>query len=132
MHNRWSLAAPVPILDGLTVMVFVIIGRANHHHGENVGGVLSTLWPFALGVIVGWTVLIGKKQSGRSLRNGVVVMLSTVAIGMVLRVVSGQGTAFAFKMCIRDRLPDVLQSSTNYLTLKSPLTFAHQKRDDSL
>ena len=77
-------------------MVFVIIGRANHHHGENVGGVLSTLWPFALGVIVGWTVLIGKKQSGRSLRNGVVVMLSKVAIGMVLRVVSGQGTAFAF------------------------------------
>ena len=96
MHNRWRLATPVPILDGLTVLVFVIIGRANHHHGENVDGVLSTLWPFALGVIVGWTVLMSQKQSGRSPRNGVVVMLCTVAVGMVLRVVSGQGTAFTF------------------------------------
>jgi hypothetical protein len=91
-----KLSARVFVLDGLTVLVFVLIGRANHHHGENATGVLSTLWPFAVGVVVGWMLLARQKQDGLSPRNGVVVTLSTVIVGMVLRAVFGQGTAFAF------------------------------------
>lgn len=75
-------------------MVFVAIGRASHHHSETVSGFLSTLWPFAAGVGVGWVVSF--KRSLWRLQGGITVCVATVAVGMALRVVAGQGTALAF------------------------------------
>lgn len=82
--------------DLVVVVVFVAIGRSNHHHGEAVAGLVSTSWPFAAGLAVGWGTVLFTGRNGRSLRGGAIPWLATVAIGMVLRVVSGQGTAFAF------------------------------------
>ena len=73
---------------------FVLIGRASHHHGETVGGFLSTVWPFAVGLLAGWVVT--RRRSPARMATGAVVTLATVAVGMVLRVVSGAGTAAAF------------------------------------
>ena len=83
-------------VDTLIVVVFVGIGRSSHHHGLRLTGFLSTTWPFAVGLGLGWLYLRFRRQSGASLRGGVAVWLSTVAVGMVLRVLSGQGTALAF------------------------------------
>ena len=87
----------VVAIDILVVVLFVVIGRASHHHGETFGGFLSTWWPFAAGLAVG-EVLSARLESGWQgwLRAGAVVTVSTVAVGMVLRVVAGQGTAVAF------------------------------------
>lgn len=101
MKPRWPLAL---VLDALSVVVFVVIGRASHHHGETAEGIASTLWPFATGGAVGWTVLgvrglrqpPGRPASAGSIGSGVAVCVSTVAVGMVLRVVAGQGTAASF------------------------------------
>jgi hypothetical protein len=58
-------------------------------------GVVSTLWPFAAGLGLGWLVAApGHDPAGA--RAGLVVTAVTVAAGMVLRVVAGQGTAVAF------------------------------------
>jgi hypothetical protein len=83
-------------LDVLVVLVFVAIGRSTHHHVASVGGLASTTWPFGVGLLVGWAGVLVRGRSGSSLASGVVVWLATVTMGMVLRVISGQGTAVAF------------------------------------
>ena len=83
-------------LDMAAVAVFVVIGRTVHAHGLSLAGFASTFWPFAAGLATGWFVLTVSHHPGLSLRSGVTMCVFTVAIGMILRVVSGQGTAFAF------------------------------------
>lgn len=90
-----GFAATVGI-DLLAVIVFVIIGRASH--GEGILGLLVTLWPFAVGLLVGHVLalVLGQRET-RSVRwAGVVVWVSTVVVGMVLRAVSGQGVQLSF------------------------------------
>jgi hypothetical protein len=84
------------VIDAFVIVLFVVIGRSNHHHGLAATGVISTTWPFAVGLALGWLYVVLRKQDGSSLRSAVVVWLCTVAVGMVLRVIFGQGTAFAF------------------------------------
>jgi hypothetical protein len=86
------------VLDVACVLVFVIIGRASH--GEGLIGVASTAWPFLAGLAGGWLATAG--LAGRAWQPsglwpaGVGAWLGTVALGMLFRVVSGQGTAPAF------------------------------------
>ena len=72
------------------------IGRSVHDHGLHVAGLLSTAWPFLSGLAVGWVAVTVLRRPGLSMSTGGLVCVSTVAIGMVLRVASGQGTAVAF------------------------------------
>ena len=86
------------VLDVCCVLVFVIIGRASH--GEGLAGIASTAWPFLAGLAGGWLAAAGLagawRQPFRLWPAGVGAWLGTVILGMVLRVVSGQGTAPAF------------------------------------
>ncbi len=84
------------VLDLLFVLLFVSIGRSAHHHGFTLPGLLSTLWPFAVGLGAGWLTVGVRGKTGLSLADGSLIVVVTVAVGMVLRVVSGQGTAVAF------------------------------------
>ncbi len=89
-------AALSGVLDLAWVVLFVVIGRVNHDKGVNPAGVVSTLWPFALGLAVGWLVARGWRRPTALWPTGIVVWLGCVTIGMVFRVVSGQGTVAAF------------------------------------
>jgi Protein of unknown function (DUF3054) len=84
------------ILDCCCVLVFVIIGRASHTRGEGLAGIASTAWPFLAGLAGGWLAARAWRQPFRLRPAGVGAWLGAVALGMVLRVVSGQGTALAF------------------------------------
>jgi hypothetical protein len=84
------------ILDCCCVLVFVIIGRASHTRGEGLAGIASTAWPFLGGLAGGWLAARAWRQPFRLWPAGVGAWLGAVALGMVLRVVSGQGTALAF------------------------------------
>jgi len=83
-------------IDLVIVVLFVGIGRSVHEHGVNVRGVTSTTWPFAIGLMIGWLVVLVSHRSGVTTRDGVVVALATVSVGMIVRVLAGQGTAVAF------------------------------------
>ncbi|NDU75134.1 DUF3054 family protein [Actinomadura sp. DSM 109109] len=83
-------------LDALCVLVFVAIGRASHDEAASVTGFLATAWPFVLGLGGAWTLLRGRRRPEEFFPAGVGVWVSTVAVGMVLRAVTGQGTALAF------------------------------------
>jgi len=83
-------------MDLAVVLLFVVIGRSTHADGLTVAGLASTGWPFVSGLAVGWLALAALRRSGSSVVGGGLVVTSTVAFGMALRVVSGQGTAVAF------------------------------------
>jgi hypothetical protein len=84
------------VLDACCVLIFVIIGRASHTKGETLAGIASTAWPFLCGLAAGWAVIRAWRRPLAIRPSGLVIWLGTVAVGMVLRVVSGQGTAVAF------------------------------------
>ncbi|MDT0203552.1 DUF3054 domain-containing protein [Nocardioides sp. AE5] len=90
-------AATALAVDALLVVVFAAIGRAEHERGNAILGALTTAWPFLVGLAVGWILV---RQLGRrwalDLGAGITIWISTVFLGMVLRQVSGQGTAFSF------------------------------------
>jgi Protein of unknown function (DUF3054) len=88
---RVALAA-----DVCCVLVFVIIGRASHTKGETLGGIASTAWPFLAGLGIGWLAARAWRRPVSLAPAGVGAWVGAVAAGMVLRVLSGQGTAFAF------------------------------------
>ncbi|HUV57230.1 MAG TPA: DUF3054 domain-containing protein [Acidimicrobiales bacterium] len=84
------------LADVLVILVFVAIGRNTHDHGVSATGLASTMWPFVAGLIIAWSVMIFRHRSGSSLSEGLVIAVMTVAVGMVVRVLAGQGTALAF------------------------------------
>jgi Protein of unknown function (DUF3054) len=84
------------LADCCCVLAFVIIGRASHAKGESLAGIASTAWPFLAGLACGWLAARGWRRPAALAPAGVGAWLGTVAVGMVLRVVSGQGTAVAF------------------------------------
>jgi hypothetical protein len=89
-------SAGAALADLGCVLLFVVIGRANHHAGGGLAGLWDTAWPFVAGLAVGLVATRYWQRPAALVPVGVGVWLCTVAIGMLLRVVSGQGTAFAF------------------------------------
>ena len=84
------------IADLLFVLLFVAIGRHAHKDGSSLGGMFSTTWPFAVGLMAGWLAIVLTHRTATTKSNGLFIVLCTVSLGMILRVVSGQGTALTF------------------------------------
>lgn len=87
------------LADLVSVLVFAAIGRASH--GEDLGpvGLARTTWPFAVGALVGWAVVLLAHRARRRadrLPAGVLVWLPTVAVGMLLRAATGAGVQASF------------------------------------
>jgi hypothetical protein len=92
MRSAWLAV----VLDVACVLVFVIIGRASHIRGESLAGIASTAWPFLAGLAFGWLAGRTWRQPFRLWPAGVSAWLGAVVLGMLFRVLSGQGTAAAF------------------------------------
>lgn len=83
-------------IDVVAVLVFCAVGRRSHDEGLNVTGVALTAWPFLTGTIVGWLVSRAWRRPTAVAPTGVIVWLSTVAVGMLLRKASSAGVAVSF------------------------------------
>lgn len=84
------------VVDLALVVTFAAIGRASHDESAFGPGLFTTAWPFVAALAVAWIISLAWRRPLAPLRTGLPVWLITVAGGMVLRAVSGQGTAFAF------------------------------------
>lgn len=85
------------ILDLLAVAVFVTVGRASHGESLSPGGLVSTGWPFAVGVLGGHLGAAMAGWAADGIRGGSVVLIKTLIIGLVLRYgVQREGTPLAF------------------------------------
>ena len=91
------MRAPVSAaLDAAAILIFVGIGRSVHADGASVGDLASTAWPFLTGAGLGWIAARAWRRPADLVPGGAVVWLACVGLGMVLRVLAGQGTAVAF------------------------------------
>ena len=91
---RRALAAVV--IDGCLVLVFVVIGRASHGAADGLAGLVTTASPFLGGMAMGQLATRSWRRPVALVPTGIGVWLSTVALGMSLRVLAGQGTAMVF------------------------------------
>ena len=84
-------------IDLLVVLLFAAAGRASHELSSGVLGVLETAWPFLVGLVVGWVAVV-RQPADRHVwwLDGTIIALSTLIVGMLLRLATGQGTALPF------------------------------------
>ena len=83
-------------LDVIFVLVFVIIGRLSHKEDLGVIGVLETLWPFLVGLVIGHILMRSWRTPFRVFWTGTGIWITTVVIGMLLRLASGQEVELGF------------------------------------
>ncbi|OBK17706.1 DUF3054 domain-containing protein [Mycobacterium asiaticum] len=84
------------VTDVVAVLVFCALGRRSHDEGITVSGLATTAWPFLTGTAVGWLLSRGWRRPTALAPTGVIVWVSTVLIGMLLRKVSSASVAVAF------------------------------------
>ncbi|WP_069711591.1 DUF3054 domain-containing protein [Curtobacterium sp. ER1/6] len=87
-RTRGWLAA---VVDIVLIVAFALIGRSSHAEAASPIGLWTTAYPFLAGWAVGWLVVRGWTRPLRLWPTGVVVWVAAVAIGMLLRVLTGQG-----------------------------------------
>lgn len=78
--------------DAVAIAVFALLARIAHRSAEmplTVGGWLSTLWPFLLGVLLGWAVsqyaarhAADAAEARRVWPTGVIAWIVTVVVGL--------------------------------------------------
>lgn len=73
------------LLDAVLVAVFATFGRGAHAEGLGVAEVWGTAWPFLIGLVVGWAVLLVLRRDPATVRSGVLVWLVTLFGGMAIR-----------------------------------------------
>jgi hypothetical protein len=83
-------------LDVVGVLVFCAAGRRSHDEGVDITGVAATAWPFLTGTALGWLVARAWQRPAALAPTGVIVWLSTVVGGLLLRKASAAGVAASF------------------------------------
>ena len=84
------------LADVVGVLVFCTVGRRSHAEGLTVAGVAATAWPFLVGTAVGWLLIRGWRRPTAVAPTGLVVWVSTVVVGMLLRKATSAGVAVSF------------------------------------
>lgn len=92
--------APALLADVVLVIVFAALGRSSHEEALDLVGLAGTAWPFLGGLTVGWFLTAwlyrDKFDAFSPVPTGLLVWVSTLTAGMLLRALTGQGTAIAF------------------------------------
>lgn len=82
--------------DAALVLLFAGLGRSSHARDATVLGLFETAWPFLAGLAITWVSARIFRRPLAVVKSGIPVWLGSVAIGMILRALTGQGTALAF------------------------------------
>ena len=88
------------VVDAALVIAFTALGRRTHDDGDVLGpgglGLAQTAWPFLAALLVGWVLSRAWRRPLAALRSGLPIWITTVVVGLLFRLVSGQGIAPAF------------------------------------
>ena len=96
MKAKLRIPAVAALIDLVVVLVFVAIGRRNHHEEATVSGYFGTVAPFAIALAVTWLASRAWRAPVDA-RTGYTMWVGTVVVGMVLRKFAfDDGTATAF------------------------------------
>lgn len=83
-------------VDAILILVFAAIGRDAHQRADVLTGVFSTAWPFLAGAATAWLFARIWRAPFAIWPSGVAIWIGTVAVGMLLRAISGQAVVLAF------------------------------------
>lgn len=83
-------------MDLVAVLIFCALGRRSHDEGVDLSGVAETAWPFLSGTVLGWLLSRAWRRPTALVPTGVLVWISTVLVGMVLRAATSAGVAWSF------------------------------------
>lgn len=87
--------AAAAAIDAAAIIVFAAVGRASHDESV-LAGLARTSWPFLAGAAIGWIAARAWRNPTALAPTGVIIWGCTLVGGMLLRVVSDQGTALSF------------------------------------
>lgn len=73
------------VLDAVLVVVFSTLGRVAHSEELGVPQVWGTAWPFLVGLVVGWAIVLLTRRTATSVGSGVLLWASTLVVGMTIR-----------------------------------------------
>jgi hypothetical protein len=94
--NKSRRIALALALDIFSVLLFVAVGRRNHNESAGISGVVEVALPFLIALVCSW-VVSRAWQKPNATKNGVVIWLITVVLGLVLRnLIFDRGTAAPF------------------------------------
>ncbi len=94
--NKSRRIALALALDVFSVLLFVAVGRRNHNESAGISGVIEVALPFLIALVCSW-VVSRAWQKPNATKNGVVIWLITVVLGLVLRnLIFDRGTAAPF------------------------------------
>ena len=94
--------------DIVLVALFTVVGYYTHAQNFDLDGILSTAWPFLAALGAAWLLNAAWTAPLAPLRTGTGIWAVTVLVGMVIRALTGAGTAGAFI---------VVAASLNLITL---------------
>lgn len=73
------------VVDVICVIVFSLVGRGAHGRQPGLAGLLTTAWPFLVGLVVAWLIwLVARRGTPVSARAGVLFWLCTLVVGMAI------------------------------------------------
>ena len=84
------------IVDLTLCFVFAAAGRLSHSESLAFGQLFATWWPFAIAAAFGWVTCYALSVRIASIGGGIVTTVLCLALGMLLRWLSGQGIAAGF------------------------------------
>lgn len=73
------------VIDAALVVLFATFGRGVHAEGLGVAQVWATAWPFLVGLVVGWVLVLATRRVSTAVGTGVLLWVSTLLLGMVIR-----------------------------------------------
>lgn len=92
------LVALTAIVDAACVLGFVIAGRRSHDEANALAGIAETAWPFLAALVVGWVGMYTWRDPLQLWPTAIGLWMVTVAGGLGLRLLAGQGASGAFPL----------------------------------
>ncbi|QIM19775.1 DUF3054 domain-containing protein [Leucobacter coleopterorum] len=83
-------------IDTVLVVLFAALGRSSHSREATLFGLWDTAWPFLAGLTIMWVSARISKHPLSPVKSGIPLWIGTVALGMILRALTGSGTALPF------------------------------------
>ncbi|WP_449282071.1 DUF3054 domain-containing protein [Leucobacter sp.] len=94
--TRPAAVALAAACDALLVLLFAGLGRSEHDRAATAAGLFETAWPFLAGLAIAWLAAMAWRRPLAVVRSGIPLWVGTVAVGMLLRALTGAGTALPF------------------------------------
>ncbi|WP_022872593.1 DUF3054 domain-containing protein [Nesterenkonia alba] len=85
MDYSVGVTASIFGLDAVLVVIFAALGNRSHQTGLAPVDIVSTAWPFLVGLVAAWWLSFTWKHPLNLWPCGVFTVLVTVAVGMMLR-----------------------------------------------